>query len=439
MSRRPSLDEAARSIVQTLRAAGHEALWAGGCVRDMLRDSPPADIDIATSATPDEIMARFPNTRQVGVQFGVVLVKQWGHWIEVATFRRDVDYQDGRRPEKVEFTTAREDALRRDFTINGLFYDPLANQVIDYVGGREDLKAKRIRAIGTPAERFAEDHLRMLRAARFAARLSFDIDETTAAAIREHGASLNRISPERIREELEKMLTHPTRARAVVLLGELGLLPHLWPRGPGAAGRGTPRLSNQAAPCSTTGGDAGESWPARRVELAANVLAHLPPNTDFIPALAAFLHDLSPQPLAAVAVALRCSNQEVELAIWLAKHRPDIARAHELPPAPLRRLRAHPAFDSLLDLHRAAALALGTPLAGWQAAFDLGRRMARADATPPPYITGEDLIRLGLRPGPPFKRILEELYDAQLNDELADRPAAIERLRLVASRAHVGS
>ncbi|MEP0842429.1 MAG: CCA tRNA nucleotidyltransferase, partial [Phycisphaerae bacterium] len=197
---------AAGRIVRALKDAGHQALWAGGCVRDMLLGREPSDIDIATSATPEQIMALFKPTRKVGVQFGVVLVRKAGHWFEVATFRRDVNYADGRRPEQVVFTDAREDALRRDFTINGLFYDPITGQVIDYVGGQEDLRAGLVRAIGDPAQRFAEDHLRLLRAARFAARLGFQIEASTAEAVRAHAADLVRISPERIREELEKML-----------------------------------------------------------------------------------------------------------------------------------------------------------------------------------------------------------------------------------------
>ncbi|HON66141.1 MAG TPA: CCA tRNA nucleotidyltransferase, partial [Phycisphaerae bacterium] len=203
MSRRSlSIQDAALAVVKRLRDAGHEALWAGGCVRDMLLGIEPSDIDVATSAHPPQIVELFRRTREVGVQFGVVLVKQGPHWIEVATFRTDVNYVDGRRPERVVFTTAEEDAQRRDFTINGLFYDPLDRRVIDYVGGEQDVRSGIVRAIGEPSHRFAEDHLRLLRAVRFTTRFGFQLDPATAAAIREHAAGLARISAERIREEL---------------------------------------------------------------------------------------------------------------------------------------------------------------------------------------------------------------------------------------------
>ena len=215
--KRPPLppQDAAMAVVRRLRDHGHTAYLAGGCVRDMLLGREASDYDVATDATPDKICSLFSRTRKVGVQFGVVLVRQGRHWIETATFRTDVNYEDGRRPERVEFTTAEEDARRRDFTVNGLFYDPLEDRVIDYVAGRRDLEDGVIRAIGEPAARFAEDHLRLLRAVRFATRLGFQIEPETARAIRSHAAKIERISPERIREELEKMLAAPKPPRSV--------------------------------------------------------------------------------------------------------------------------------------------------------------------------------------------------------------------------------
>jgi poly(A) polymerase len=218
----------ALAVVRRLREAGHVAYWAGGCVRDLLLGREPKDYDVATDAPPDRVRALFSRTEAVGAAFGVILVRHRRSQIEVATFRTEGPYLDGRRPSAVHFTTAQEDAKRRDFTINGLFLDPLApgalaDQVIDYVGGREDLERRVIRAIGEPDERFEEDHLRLLRAVRFAARFGFTIDPQTAAAIRRHAPRLARISPERIGEELRAMLPPPTRGRAWQLLNELDL------------------------------------------------------------------------------------------------------------------------------------------------------------------------------------------------------------------------
>ncbi|HMB96217.1 MAG TPA: 16S rRNA (guanine(966)-N(2))-methyltransferase RsmD, partial [Tepidisphaeraceae bacterium] len=217
--------EDALAIVQQLREAGHIAYFAGGCVRDELLGIKPEDYDIATDAPPPRVRELFKNTQAVGAAFGVILVRHRGSIIEVATFRTDDAYHDGRRPSQVHFTNAEQDAKRRDFTINGIFLDPIENKVIDFVGGHEDLKAKRLRAIGEPDHRFEEDHLRLLRAVRFAARFDFAIEPATAAAIAKHAPHLKRISPERIADELRRMLAPPTRVAAWKLLGDFGLLP----------------------------------------------------------------------------------------------------------------------------------------------------------------------------------------------------------------------
>lgn len=407
MNRKMSLQDAALAIVRQLREHGHEALWAGGCVRDMLLNCQPQDIDIATDAPPERIVSLFRKTRKVGMQFGVVLVRQGPYWIEVATFRQDINYTDGRRPERVLFTTAEEDARRRDFTINGLFYDPLKDRVIDYVGGREDLAAGIVRAIGNPAERFAEDHLRMLRAARFAARLGFRLDPATADAIRGQAPSLAQISPERIREELEKMLSHPSRARALELMGELGLLPYLWP---------------------------GADWPEDRARRAAAVLAELPPDAGLVPGMAALLHEASPAEVQAIGRGLRCSNREIDDIAWLVRRQGRLARTQDLPLADFKRLAAHPQFTNLRNLHKAVCMAYRQPLDGYEAAERLIRQIPPEQIAPPPLVTGDDLIGLGLRPGPEFKGLLDELYTAQLNNELPDRAGALDKLGEILSR-----
>src|SRR5688572_21466071 len=214
----------ALAVVRRLRDAGHVAYFAGGCVRDQLLGLDPKDYDVATDAPPDRVRQLFSNTQAVGAAFGVILVRHRKSQIEVATFRTDGKYVDGRRPEGVVFTTAEEDAKRRDFTINGMFYDPVEERVIDYVGGQADLKHKLLRAIGNPDERFEEDHLRMLRAVRFAARFDLAVEPATGDAIKRHADHLPRISPERIAEELRWMLGDPSRRRAWPLLWELGLV-----------------------------------------------------------------------------------------------------------------------------------------------------------------------------------------------------------------------
>lgn len=404
MKRRISLREAALGVVRRLREQGHEALWAGGCVRDMLLGHQPTDIDVATDAPPERISELFTHTRKVGAKFGVVMVRQGRHWIETATFRTDLDYTDGRRPDGVVFTNAEEDARRRDFTINGLFYDPLEDRVIDYVSGRADLEAGVIRAIGEPARRFAEDHLRMVRAVRFATRLGFTIEPETAGAIREHAARITRISPERIREELDKMFRHPSRAEAVELIAELGLLAHLWP---------------------------GSAWEDGDLDRAVAVLTALPRHADFVLSLAALLHGQPPPEARRITQALRCSNVQTGDMTWLVAHAPELDRAATMPLAAFKKLLAHDRFADLLSLHAAICAAEGRPLEANEAARRRREDIPPHQIAPPPLITGEDLIAQGLVPGPRFSEILERLYDAQLDEALHNRAEALEHLRRV--------
>ncbi|GMU24310.1 MAG: poly(A) polymerase [Phycisphaerae bacterium] len=400
-----SIQDAGMAVVRRLREHGHEALWAGGCVRDMLLGRAPTDIDVATDALPDEIITLFRHTRKVGVQFGVVLVRQGRYWIETATFRQDLDYADGRRPDQVIFTNAEHDAQRRDFTINGLFYDPIEQRVIDYVGGQQDLAAGVIRAIGKPEERFAEDHLRMLRAARFTARFGFQLDPPTGVAIRRHAARLVRISPERIREELQKMFEQPARAEAMRLIADLNLLPYLWPA-------------------------AQADWPAGRADQAVEVLAALPPGADFVLCMAGMLNRQSPAGGERIGRALRMSNHEIADLCWLVGSHPRVGQAANMSAATFKKLMAHPRREDLLALHRAACIAEGFPLDAYERAWRRLEQLPREDLAPLPLVTGDDLIGLGLKPGPVFKSVLDELYDQQLNGELPDRAAALERLRL---------
>lgn len=396
-----SLAESALAVVRRLRDQGHTAYYAGGCVRDMLLGGEPKDYDIATDAEPERVRQLFRRAQLVGAQFGVVRVRHRGHWIEVATFRQDIDYQDGRRPSRVTFTNAEKDARRRDFTVNGLFYDPVDERVLDFVGGKQDLEARLIRAIGVPAERFAEDHLRLLRAARLAARLGFEVDPATADAIRAHAASLARITPERVREELDKMLAHPERRRAIALTAELGLLPYLWP---------------------------GSDWPPDRLKRVLAVLAALPPTADFTLGMAGMLHDRPVADVRRVATDLRSSNQQVEDMSWLVARREQLLASATMSPAELKRLMTCPRFPDLVALHEAVLRACGALLESVDAARARAAVIPAGEVAPPPFITGEDLIARGLPPGPRFKVILNDLYTAQLNGELQHREEALKRL-----------
>lgn len=388
-------------IVRKLTAAGHRALLAGGCVRDLLLGQSPEDFDVATSALPEEVSSLFRATRQVGAQFGVVLVKQKRQWVEVATFRSEGPYLDGRRPSTVSPTDAEHDALRRDFTVNGMFLDPASMQVHDYVGGRDDLQARVLRAIGVPAERFAEDYLRLLRAVRFAGRLDFPIEAETLAAIRSHAPKLAQVAPERVRDELERMLTAPSRSQAWRLLDECELLPYLWP---------------------------GAGWDRSRVVRIETLLTRLGAEASLPLVLAVMLEDREPAEIERLGRALTLSNEERETTSWLVIHLADLADPARPSLAEFKRLMAHPAFDELCKL--TVARYADCPDAEERITL-LEKRCAAIspDAIdPPPLVTGDDLIARGVAPGPVYKQVLSELYTRQLEEQIQTRDAALEVL-----------
>ncbi|MEM9884146.1 MAG: CCA tRNA nucleotidyltransferase [Planctomycetota bacterium] len=393
------------AILQTLRDHGHTAYLAGGCVRDQLLGLEPKDYDVATDAPPDVVRRLFPRSQAVGEAFGVVLVTT-GRGpdrvaTEVATFRTEGAYSDGRRPDAVQFTDAEHDAQRRDFTVNGLFLDPFAEDdgVIDFVGGRADLDAKIIRAIGDPDRRFAEDYLRMLRAVRFTARLRFTLEDHTAAAIREHADRLNHISRERIGGELRMMLTGPRRAETAALLQSLRL--------DGPALNEDPR----DGPLPTLG--------------------NLDDRAGFATALAAWMTDRGETESLDALVdrvprwrkAVCLSNDETATLRQVLRQADAAQRWNEMPVARRKRWLA----DDDADATRQLLGAMGTGDAVERDAATLA-----ADGTgiaPAPLLTGADLIAAGLAPGPRFKSLLDEAYDAQLEGRLADRDAALRWLR----------
>jgi poly(A) polymerase len=410
----------ALEIVAKLRAAGFEALWAGGCVRDELLGLAPKDYDVATSATPDQIRDLFGarRTLEIGAAFGVVTVlgPRAAGQIEVATFRTDATYSDGRHPDAVTFTTAEHDAQRRDFTINGLFFDPVAEKIVDYVGGQKDIDGRTIRAIGDPRLRLREDRLRMLRAVRFAGTFNFEIEPDTFRAIQKMAPDITSVSPERIGMEIRRMLLDANRGRAVRLLRDSGLLANV-----------LPEIANLS--------------PVQFDETLRILCALRDPTLAL--ALAALLsqaHDSeskasdvplstpdSPLPIQ-IGRRLRYTNKEIERASWLLANRKAIANAQQLPWHQLQRILIHDGASEVLALHEAVAGSADPALAFCR------ERLAWPPErlNPPLLIDGAALIGHGLAPGPQFAELLERVRDAQLDGGVQTRDQAlalVDRLR----------
>ena len=428
---RPSLDpvqqrEFAIEIVSRLKEAGFTALWAGGCVRDHLLDKTPKDYDVATNATPKQIRKAFKGRKMldVGVAFGVVVIvgsKRAGD-VEVATFRSDGVYSDGRRPDSVTFSSPEEDAQRRDFTINGMFYDPLEQKVLDFVGGERDLSQGYVRAIGDPHDRMREDKLRMLRAVRFTAHLEFGLARNTKAAVSEMASEIHVVSPERIAAELRRMLIDTHRHVAIELADEVGLLREILPEV-----IETEEVDDVegALPKPWLGGRQRKAEDhGRGVSDTTLAMLRLLQQPSFELAFAV-LTRFSPD-VGAICRRLRFSNEELDRVVWLVKQQAALRDADNLSLARLKRLLAHPYRDDLVSFTRVALLAEDAEL---HPVLFCERFLQTTPADvldPPPLVTGDDLIGLGLKPGPAFKRLLEEVRDAQLNGELLERDAAID-------------
>lgn len=410
--------EDAEAVVRKLRAEAHVAYFAGGCVRDLLMGLRPKDYDVATDAPPKRVRQLFINTQAVGQAFGVILVRLGRSVIEVATFRSDGAYEDGRRPATVYFTSPEEDAKRRDFTINGLFMDPLeGDRVIDYVGGREDIEARRLRAIGNPGARFAEDHLRLLRAVRFAARFGLEIEKTTAEAIARDAAMLKRISPERVGDELRLMLTPATRNVAWELLWRFGLVGVVF-RFAGVSGEGKLEPLRSIFMATAPGGavSMGLALAAASLDVHRHVGA-----ADVRPLLERAAVGKMVQ---AMRQGLKISNEESEgmrgtlegIAPLIGEERPRVAA--------LKRFMARGTSGASRHLLDALdAVGLYRERVGW-----LRGELALldgVDCAPLPLVNGDDLTAAGLTPGPVFKRVLEETYDAQLEGRVKDRDGAL--------------
>lgn len=424
-------EAAARAIVERLRAAGHQAWYAGGAVRDHLLGLPAHDYDVATDARPAAIMALFPHHTAVGAKFGVVLVHSDDAHVEVATFRTDAAYRDGRHPEAVTYATdPREDVQRRDFTINGLLMDPATGDILDYVGGRADLAAGLVRAIGDPERRFAEDRLRMLRAVRFAARMGFAIEAGTWAAMRAAAGDIQEISRERVRDELVAMLTEGHARRAFELLEASGLLAAMLPEVAAMKGVEQPPQYHPE----------GDVWTHTLM-----LLERLPHPCSPELALGALLHDVGKPPTfrrapdrirfdrhapigarmaERICERLRLAGDSAAQVVALVEDHMQFTELPHMRESTLKRFLRRPGFEDHLALHRLDCLASHGDLGLYQLAQAKLAALRPEEIRPPRLITGNDLIALGYRPGPRFKAILEAVEDAQLEGQLADPDAA---------------
>lgn len=424
----------ANSICETLRRSGYEALLVGGCVRDLLLGREPADYDVATDATPEQVMTLFPEGVAVGAQFGVILVPRDGLKVEVATFRSDVGYSDGRHPDRVVYSkTAQEDVQRRDFTINGLLMRHDTGEVLDFVGGQADLKAKVIRAIGEPDRRFTEDKLRMMRAVRFAARFEFEIEGETFRAIRRHVGEIHQVSTERLREELTKMLTEGAARRAFELLDQTWLLQQVLPEIGAMKGVQQPPQYHPE----------GDVWIHTLL-----MLEGLPAGTSLTLAWGVLLHDVGKPPTfrpasetgdrirfdghvdVGVRMAeeicrrLRFSNEDTEQILALVNNHMRFKDTESMRASTLKRFVRLPHFDEHLALHRLDCLSSNRRLETYEFVQRFIAETPQQQVRPERLLTGDDLQAMGLRPGPVFSRILQALEDAQLEGEIRTREEA---------------
>ena len=429
--------QTAFALARRLQEAGHTAYFAGGCVRDELRGVPPKDYDIATSATPAQVQKLFPGSHAVGAHFGVVVVREGADNFEIATFRTDGSYGDGRRPDAVQFSTPEHDAQRRDFTVNGMFLDPVSGAIIDFTGGQEDLRARRLRAIGDATARFREDHLRLMRAVRFATVLDFEIEAHTWRSLVENAGSLARISAERVRDEFVKIMLHPRRLHGFDLLAESRLLFHILPEMEALKGCTQPP----------------EWHPEGDVWIHTRMMLGLLPETVSLPlVLSVLLHDiakpatwtcdpaegrirfnghdkLGAEMTGDILRRLRFSNDVIYATVEAVANHMKFMHIQDMRTARLKRWMAAPTFPDELQLHRVDCLGSN----GFTDNYDFVRakqeEFASAPVIPPRLLDGNDLLQLGYPPGPGLGKILTAVQDAQLEGVIATKEEAVAWVR----------
>ena len=413
-----------------MRAHGKQAYFVGGCVRDLLLGAAPKDYDIATDATPDEVLGLFPSSRRAGAHFGVILVTEDGAEVEVATFRSDHSYHDGRHPERVEFESdPRRDVLRRDFTVNALLYDPITGEVTDYAGGRRDLQDRVLRAIGDPDARLREDLLRMLRAVRFAARLGFTIDPATFEAIRRNRTGIHRVAAERVRDEIVRILTEGGARRGFELLEETGLLAEVLPEVAAMRGVLQPPEFHPEGDVWTHTLLMLEAMGKPVVTLALAVLLHdagKPPTFRAAGRIRFDGHaELGARMARGILSRLRFSNAEIGQVESLVAHHLRFKDVRSMRESTLKRFLRMDRFDEHLELHRLDCISSHRNLGNYDFVKARLAELPAAQLRPPRLITGRDLIAAGYHPGPPFANILQQVEDAQLEGRLDDREAAL--------------
>ena len=428
------IKEEATKVISKLQQSGYLAYFAGGCVRDLLRDQVPTDYDIATNALPEQVTSLFRKTRSVGAHFGVIIVISGEFAFEVATFRNDGSYGDGRRPESVEFTSPEEDVLRRDFTINGIFYDPIEGSTIDYVNGQEDIESGTVRAIGDPESRFREDHLRLLRAVRFAARFDYQIEENTWTAICSHAEEIKNISEERIRDELSKILTDPNRVRGFDLLVESGLMEAMIPEILDLKGCEQPPQFHPE----------GDVFVHTRLMLT---LLKDDPSLSLV--LSVLLHDIGKpstysydeesdrirfnghdkigaEMASDILKRLKFPNKVIEEVTEMVANHMTFKDVQKMREAKLKRFMARPTFEDETELHRVDCLGSWGGLDNYDFLNQKRTEFDNEPIIPPPLLTGNDLIEIGWEPGPKLGEVLTKVQDMQLEKNLNSKEEALD-------------
>ena len=428
------IKEEATKVISKLQQSGYLAYFAGGCVRDLLRDQVPTDYDIATNALPEQVTSLFRKTRSVGAHFGVIIVISGEFAFEVATFRNDGSYGDGRRPESVEFTSPEEDVLRRDFTINGIFYDPIEGSTIDYVNGQDDIESGTVRAIGDPESRFREDHLRLLRAVRFAARFDYQIEENTWAAICSHAEEIKNISEERIRDELSKILTDPNRVRGFDLLVDSGLMEAMIPEILDLKGCEQPPQFHPE----------GDVFVHTRLMLT---LLKDDPSLSLV--LSVLLHDIGKpstysydeesdrirfnghdkigaEMASDILKRLKFPNKVIEEVTEMVANHMTFKDVQKMREAKLKRFMARPTFEDETELHRVDCLGSWGGLDNYDFLNQKRTEFDNEPIIPPPLLTGNDLIEIGWKPGPRLGEVLTKVQDMQLEKNLNSKEEALD-------------
>jgi tRNA nucleotidyltransferase/poly(A) polymerase len=428
--------QAAIHIIQTLRSAGHQALLAGGCVRDHLLGREPKDYDVATSATPDQVIRLFPGALTVGAHFGVVIVRRGEVQIEVATFRTDGSYKDGRHPESVTFSTAEEDAQRRDFTVNGLFRDPIEDRIIDFVEGQTDLEKRILRAIGDASKRFEEDKLRLLRAVRFATTLGFQVEPATWSAVCDHAPAIQSVSAERIRDELIKIFVHPNRLRGFDLLMDSGLMAQVLPE-----------------ILVLKGVEQPPQWhPEGDVFIHTRLMLSLLPEQVSLPlVLSVLLHDiakpatftvdetgrirfnghdkLGAEMTGDILRRLKFPNDVIEPTQVAVEHHMVFKDVKKMKKSTLKRMMSRPTWPDELALHRVDCLGSNGLLDNYEFMQAKEEEFSQQPLIPQPLLNGRDLITLGWQPGKSLGEVLTKVQDAQLEGIISTRDEALDWLR----------